>query len=295
MHLLQASANAAVLGGPGIGGYVVQAVGAASSLMFNAFTFLVSAACLVGIQDSEPVALNTRQSENVGNLRKEITDGIRFVFRDPYLRPITLWAAVVNFGLTGYEALAVLFLVRVVHLRAGVIGLLFALSGAGAIFGSLIAKRVGGRFGTARTLLIAAFAAEPFILLVPLAGNGVRLVFFAAGLLVASVGIAMSNVFSASFRQTYPPPEMRARTTATSWFLVNGSYPLGALLGGGIGTWAGIRNGIWIMLGTVVLANAFLLTPPLLRQRDLPKRGTENGVTFQARPYSGIYDDTGPG
>jgi hypothetical protein len=63
---------------------------------------------------------------------------------------------------------------------------------------------------------------------------------------------------------------MRARVTATTWFLLNGTYPAGALLGGALGTWLGIRNGIWIMLGLMVLADACLLTRPLRQSRDLP-------------------------
>jgi MFS family permease len=268
---LQAGVNTARLSGPGLGGYAVQALGAAPALLFNALSFLVSAGCLARI-GPEPGTRPRRPSASAGGLRGDIVEGARFVFRDPYLRPMTLWAATVNFGLTGYTALAVLFLVRVVHVGAGAVGLLTASSGVGAIAGSLIAGRVAGRLGTARGFLIGAFLAEPLALVIPLTGSGPRLVFFAAGNLAFYVGIAMTNVLVATFRQTYPPPDMRARITATTWCLLNGVYPPGALLGGGLGIWLGIRNGICVMLAVMVLGNAFLFARPLWRHRDLPSQ-----------------------
>lgn len=268
--LLGASSNVAVLGGPGLGGYAVQVVGAASSLLFNALSFLVSAMCLARIGSDLPQCQRVRDQSG-GSFRRDIGDGVRFVLGDPFLRPMAFWAAVTNFGLTGYDALVVLYLVRVVRVGAGVTGVLLASSGVGAIAGSLAARRIAGRVGTARGFLLTAFLAQPLILLVPLAANGPRLAFFVAGSLVSAAGMAMGNVIVATFRQTYPPPGMRARATATSWFLLNGVYPPGALLGGVLGTWAGIRNGIWIMLGMTVLACVFLLARPLWRDRDLPR------------------------
>lgn len=267
--LAETSANAAVLGGPGLGGYVVQALGAASSLLFNAFSFLVSAACLGGTAPQAHARMAQPAQPGV-SLRKDIGDGVRFVFRDGFLRPMTIWAAVTNFGLAGYEALMVVFLVRVIHADAGLIGLLLASSGAGAITGSLAAARVTARLGTARGFLLTVFLAQPLILLIPLAGNGPRLAFFVAGGFCSSAGIALSNVIVVTFRQSYPPPGLRARTTATTWFLLNGVYPPGALLGGALGVWAGVRNAIWIMLGVTALANVSLLSRTLRQGRDLP-------------------------
>lgn len=93
-----------------------------------------------------------------------------------------------------------------------------------------------------------------------------------AGSFVSSAGIALSNVIVATFRQTYVPPGMRARVTGTSGFLLNGVYLPGALLGGALGTWAGVRNGIAVMLAVTVLANASLLEPSLRRHSDLPRQ-----------------------
>jgi predicted MFS family arabinose efflux permease len=204
---LQASSNLAVLGGPSAGGFLVQLAGAATALICNALSFLVSLLCLLrirtpaGTQDepgkqAERASSRNRRQTSFGH---DIYEGIRFVARDPYLRPLTIWAAIVNFGLTGWDALMMVFLVRVVHVRPALIGLLLGAAGVGSVIGSLLARRVGSCYGTARGLLLGVFCTTPLILLIPLTGPGPRLAFFAAGGLISGAGIAISNVFVASF------------------------------------------------------------------------------------------------
>ncbi|WP_143591327.1 MFS transporter [Thermoactinospora rubra] len=271
---MQASISAARLGGSSAGGFAVQAMGAATALMVNAASFLVSVACLLGIRRSDPPgAGHARAADPVeGGLWRTIAEGLRFVARDRYFRPLTIWASVSNFGLTGYDALIVVFLVRDVGVQPNVVGLLMAVAGVGAVLGSLVAGRVVDRFGTARGLLAMAVFVIPLVLLIPLASPGPGLALYAAGILMCVTGIAVTNVIAASFRQAYAPPGMLGRVTATTRFLLNGVYIPGALVAGGLGTWLGVRATLWIMLGMVALAGVFLFTPALLGRRDLPQQ-----------------------
>ena len=265
---LQGSASAAAIGGPGAAGLLTGTVGAAAALLANAASIVVSAACLLGIRGGR--ARITPEPAGRAGLRREIADGVRYVAGDPYLRPLTIWASAVNLGLTGYGALAVVFLIRTVGLAAGPAGLLLAASGAGGLLGALVARRVSARFGTARTLLLSALGALPFALLVPLTGPGARLAFFVPGLLIAAAGIVAGSVVLGSFRQTYCPPQLLGRVTATMRFLLVGTNPLGALMAGGLATWLGVRSALWIMLSIAVLSGALLLTRTFRGLRDLP-------------------------
>jgi hypothetical protein len=65
---------------------------------------------------------------------------------------------------------------------------------------------------------------------------------------------------------------MCGRVTATMRFLIFGTSPLGALLAGGLGSWLGVRNALWMLLGLAAAAGALLLTPSLTASRDLPAR-----------------------
>ena len=118
---LQAGLSVASITGRGAVG-LAQAVGAAPSLLFNAGSFLVSAACLLRIRppDRAPAAFpprSPRRSHPVrSTVRAEVAQGVRWVARDPYFRPLTLYAALSNLAYSGNLALVVVFLVRVVGL-----------------------------------------------------------------------------------------------------------------------------------------------------------------------------------
>jgi MFS family permease len=265
---LQGSASAAAIGGPGVAGLLAGTLGAAAALLANAISFGVSAVCLLRIRGG--AARTTPAPSSRIGIRREIADGVHYVAADRYLRPLTIWASLVNLGLTGYGALAVVFLVRTVGLGAGSAGLLLASSGVGGLLGALVARRVSARFGTARTLLLSALGTLPFALLIPLTEPGPRLAFFVPGLLVSASGIVAGSVILGSFRQAYCPPQLLGRVTATMRFLLVGTNPLGALMAGGLATWLGVRPALWIMIGIAVLSGALLLTRTFRGLRDLP-------------------------
>ncbi len=287
---MQGSASAAAFAGPGLAGVVAQALGATTTLLGNAVSFVVSAACLIG---TRPARGPSRAGRAPGGparqptLRREIADGLALVLGDPFLRPLSAFWAAANLALTGYAALLVVFLVRVIGLTPGSVGLLTAVPGVGGLLGALLTGRITARFGTARGLLLSTWLAMPCALLIPLTGAGPRLAFYVAGSLTAAAGIAVGNIIIAAFRQSYSPPGMCGRVTATMRFLVFGTSPVGALLGGALGGWLGIRPALWVMLGAVALSGTLLLSRALTAARDLPAAPRAAAARSAHRPLLG--------
>ena len=81
---------------------------------------------------------------------------------------------------------------------------------------------------------------------------------------------------------------MCGRVTATMRFLVFGTSPLGALLGGALGGWLGVRPALWVMLGAVALSGTLLLTPRPPRRQG-PARGPAAAAAARSahRPLPG--------
>jgi predicted MFS family arabinose efflux permease len=262
---LQTSVSISQVSGPGLSGLVVQALGAASALMFNAASFLISATCLLRIRSADRVP--TCAAAGIG---RNVASGLRFVRHDRYLRRIVTWAALSNIGFAGYEALVVLYLVRCIHLSSFAVGLLITVTGGGAVAGALLASRIVRQLGSARALLAATTFAMPFGLLTLYTARGPRLVFFIVGITIAIAGISVANVIIASFRQSYAPPAMLGAVTGALRFLQMGPCPLGALLGGALGTWLGVLHALWIMLATVAMSGICLLNRAFTVRRDLP-------------------------
>jgi predicted MFS family arabinose efflux permease len=261
---MQGSAQAAAIAGRGTAGLAAEAIGAATALMINAASFLVSAACLARIRTAPGPA------RRPGSVRAETWCGLVFVARDPYLRPITVYAAIANLAYSGSMALSVVFLVRVVGLRPAAVGLLAAAGGLGGVAGSLAARRLAGALGSARTLLVATACSGLAGLLIPVTSQGPRLACYAAGAASVSAGIAVGNVVSVTFRQQYCPPAMLGRVTASGRFFGYGTIPLGALLAGELGTVLGVRAAMWVLLALFAASASILLTSDIRSGRDLP-------------------------
>ena len=96
------------------------------------------------------------------------------------------------------------------------------------------------------------------------------LMLYIGGVLIGATGVTMSNIIMATFRQTYCPPGMLGRVTATMRFVIMGTSPFGALAGGALGTWLGPRNALWVVLSILAVSGTPLLNSGFIRHRDLP-------------------------
>jgi len=257
---LQGSASAAAIGGRAAAGLVARTLGAATALLFNAASFAVSAACLLRIPPP-PAASQppTRQPRG----RTRVWPGLALVARDPYLRPLTLYAAAANLAYTGNLALVVVFLIRVVRLGPAAAGLLLAAGGAGGLLGALLAPRLTQAFGPGRALILTGLGAGLSGLLIPLTAEGPRLACYLTGATVIAAGLAAGNVIAGSFRQQYCPPSLLGRVTASMRFLAYGMIPLGAVAAGALGTALGARNALWVLQALFAAAALFLVASPI--------------------------------
>ncbi|MFE2314406.1 MFS transporter [Streptomyces sp. NPDC059441] len=263
---LQGSESAVRVAGPGAAGLLAQAFGAVTGLLADAVTFLISVVCLKRIEVVEP---DRAPGEERAPLRRQIIEGLRFVGRDPYLRPMVTWGAAINMALMGYQAVQVVFLVRTVGLNPALVGMLLTSGSVGGIVGALMASRFSRRFGSARGLLLLQAVTAPFALLMPMTTAGPGLLLFAMGGFLVGIGISVANIVVGSFRQTYCPPHMLGRVVATAMMINHSTIPVGSLLGGVLGDTVGYRPAMWIMTGLVAPCWLILVMSPMRRERDL--------------------------
>lgn len=133
------------MAGPGAAGVIAQAVGAVCGVLADAASFAVSAICLSRIRVAEPPRAARRR-----NLRHEIGEGLAIVARDPLLRASAIYGCLSNLTLVGYQAVLVVFLIRIVGLSAGVTGALIAVTSLGGVLGALLARPAARRVDPAR-------------------------------------------------------------------------------------------------------------------------------------------------
>jgi MFS family permease len=259
----------AQIGGPGLGGLLAQAAGPVGGLLADAISFGVSFCCLTALRAP-------RDRRSGAPAAGGMLDGLRFAWRDPYLRAMTAFSSLGNLALTGVDALLVVFLVRTVGLSSATAGLIMASLGVGGVLGSLAARPLGRRFGTARAILIAVLGGGCFALLLPLADKGPRLAFASIAMMCTGCAIVISNVIADSFMQTYVPPDIFGRVTSATRAVGFAMMPVGALLAGALATVLGVRGALWILTALIAASGPFYLLTPMRHLRDLPQRSQPN-------------------
>jgi hypothetical protein len=98
----------------------------------------------------------------------------------------------------------------------------------------------------------------------------------ALGFVLVSAGIVLYNVSQISLRQAITPDRLLGRTNATMRFIVWGTLPLGALVGGAIGGTAGLRPTLWTAAVGSVLGILPIVLSPVGRLRTVPPIGQES-------------------
>ncbi|WP_380281571.1 MFS transporter [Kitasatospora purpeofusca] len=258
--------SSAQIAGPGLGGGLVQLLGAPLAIVADAAGYLLSAALLARIRAEERLPA----PEPGRSLRADIGEGLRFVTRHPLLRVIAATTALANLFGAVLMAVQTVFWVRVLDLSPAAIGILLSVTAVGGLAGALCAGRLAERIGQARLIWLAPLVTAPFALLWPLADGGAGAVLFAVGGVVVLFGAVVYNVAQVSFRQGLCPPRLLGRMNATMRFLVWGTLPLGALLGGAVADAAGPRAALWLCAAGFLVVPGPLLLSPLRGLRDLP-------------------------
>ena len=106
---------------------------------------------------------------------------------------------------------------------------------------------------------------------VPLATKSEPVPFLVVSAAVGGFAAVVYNITQVSFRQAICPERMQGRMNAVIRFMVWGTMPVGALLGGALGTWFGLRTALWVAARAALLTFLPILLSPVPRLRDVPE------------------------
>ena len=263
--LLNGSRAFSFVGGPSVGGLLVQALSAPGALIADAASFLVSAFTLGSIKPVEPP---TEEAES-GHVRA----GMRYLWRSPVIRASLLATATINFFNFVFWALFILYATRTLGVRPGVLGLVLGAASIGGVIGSILTGRISRRLGVGPTYVLSCVLFPAPLVLVPLA-DGPRwliLTLLFASEFLSGFGVMLLDITAGSIKTALIPDRLRARV-AGAYMVVNyGVRPLGALLGGALGSWIGLRPTLWIATTAAIAGVLWLLPSPVMQMRELPE------------------------
>lgn len=259
--------SAMQVAGPGLAGVFTQVASAAAGLVVDVVGFLTSAWCLWRIRPDVPAR---PEGEPVEPFRARIAQGVRVVLRDRHLRSLMVIGGGSNFGLTGYAALLVLFLVGELGLSSAVLGLVLAVGSVGGLAGALLAPALARRIGAGRASTALFGVSGPSALLIAAPARADQAYLTAAGLLLVGVGVVGGNVIRGAWRQRYVPVRLMGRVVTTMQVVNYGTMPLAGLAAGALGHRFGVQAAMLLLAAVHALACLSILLTPFGRGRDLP-------------------------
>jgi len=202
----------------------------------------------------------------------ELREGLAVVVSNPLLRSIAGCTGTSNLFSNGMMAVFILYLTRQLGLPPAVVGLVFAAGGPGALVGSMLAGWLSERFGLGNTIIGSIFVGGAFGLLIPLAAGppAVMTGMLVLAMLVGGATNPIYNINQVSLRQAITPDHLQGRMNASMRFLVWGTIPIGALLGGALGQVLGLWPTIVLMVLGELLAPLWVVFSPVRQLRTQP-------------------------
>jgi predicted MFS family arabinose efflux permease len=266
---LEVTRSIAQLGGPALAGFLIQAIGPALSVLADAASYVVSVASLLAIRKPEP------DPRPAGAERRsfwhELWEGVHVVFGNSTLWKIAGSTATSNLGANMFFAVYLIFAYRYLHLSPGTVGLVFAAGAVGGLFGALSAGAVAERLGLGPTLLVSIVAGGVFALVVPLAQYGFAVPILILATAVGSFINPVYNINQVSLRQAITPDRVQGRMNATIRTIIWGTIPIGAVIGGILGSTVGVVPTLILGASIQILAGFWILAGPVrLRQQPEP-------------------------
>lgn len=262
--------------GPGLGGLMVELLGAPMAVLADASTYFLSAICLFKIKHRE-----VRARHRAGNILQQIGDGFRYVGGEPHIRSLLSLVTANNFFQNALMAILVLYATRHLGIRPGVFGMTVSVGGIGAVMGAFGAERLGRWFGPGPfviwSTIMVALAAFCFPLVNT--GNLAGVVALAVAYFVLSAGSSAVTVFAWTIRQTLTPSGMLGRMNGAFRFVVTGIMPFGAFFGGWLGENIGIRATLVVCACGLLIASGLSRFSPLQALKTLS--GADESVQNQ--------------
>ncbi len=249
-----------LLGAP-LAGLLIAVLGAQNVLWIDAATFAVSAVLIIFTVPTVKIATAAPS----GNYLTELTDGLRFIRRDRLILATTLTLIVTNLLDAAKSGVILPVFVRTTYGSAVALGLLFGVSGGGAVLGAILYSAFGHKFSRrwvfSIAFIIASLPALVFAWLPPLP---LALITQAVGGFAAG---PLNPILSTIQYERVPAP-MRGRVFGT---LTAGAYvamPVGVLLAGYLLEKINLHWTLIAVGSCYLLATLSLLINPALRDME---------------------------
>lgn len=293
---MEASTSVGNVAGPGLAGLLIQIMSAPLALIVDAVSYLVSTITLAGLPKAEPGGPDSAAGADAADTsdgrphertdpdgekephreshRKAVMAGLSLLLRDRIQRPMVLAAAHFNIFHAMFYSVHTLYVLRVLDFSPALLGATSMAGGLAGLIGATSATTVSRVLGQGRALVLVYAAPGLSAVLVPLAHafdhRGLAIVLVSLSTFTWTFAVIINLVISETVKQTLVPDHMLGRVTASTRFISWGVQPVGALLGGLIGSWIGLGQVMLLSAAGLFTSALWPLLSPVRRLVEPP-------------------------
>ena len=268
---LELARSGAGIGGQGIGAALIQIAAAPIAIFFSVGAYLLSAALFSRMRVDESSVERQAESEQEGGFRSALA-GMKFIRDNRILMGVAASNGTLNLFKAAIEAVAILYIVRELEVPPAMLGVIFAIGSLSLIPAALAASRLPRRFGVGRTLLLTVGVIVLSDLVVPILAG--PLWFILVALLVhetfLATGFISFSVSQVSLRQSLTPDSMQGRMNSLMTVSARSAVPIGALIGGVMGEFIGLREALFIAVVGEAASVIWLIYFGVWRVKEMP-------------------------
>lgn len=224
--------------GPALGGGLVSLLTAPWAVLVDAVSYLACGILLARV----PVAESRSAPVSVRGIGREAAEGLRWVYRHPMLRPLAVDTHCWFLCSAVAGAIVAPYALRTLEMSPFVLGLALAAGGVGGLAGSLVATRLGARFGAGRVVVACRVLTGIAWAVIALAhGHPLGWLAFGLGQLLFGLALGAENANEMGYRQAVTPDRLQGRTSATMRSINRAMIVVGAPVGGVLADALGYR------------------------------------------------------
>ena len=269
--LLRTSEIISSLGGPGLGGAILAFMTFGAAALFSSMSFAIAAGCAATVWFSTKAiraqqtleASDAQTTDSSHDTSSGAFDGLRYILRSGFLRPLAATGLHFNFFSAIFQAVFVIYCVRVLGFETWVMSLVGVVGGlgglVGAAFSSTATAEQNAKKFYALSLVIPAASVLVMLCAQMTTIHAARITAVALAEAVFSFCMVLCMVLFNTARQQASPDGMVGQIAATERMIALGGEVPGALIGGAVATAVSVQFSMTVALVGMLFAAVWLI------------------------------------
>lgn len=269
--LLRTSEIISSLGGPGLGGAILAFMTFGAAALFSSMSFAIAAGCAATVWFSTKAiraqqtleASDAQTTDSSHDTSGGAFDGLRYILRSGFLRPLAATGLHFNFFSAIFQAVFVIYCVRVLGFETWVMSLVGIVEGLGGLLGAAFSSTATAEQNAkkfyALSLVIPAASVLVMLCAQMTTIHAARITVVALAEAVFSFCMVLCMVLFNTARQQASPDGMVGQIAATERMIALGGEVPGALIGGAVATAVSVQFSMTVALVGMLFAAVWLI------------------------------------